>query len=263
MRSVLASLVLLASAGCQLAPPPGGGTASGTVYLWVSADKDAYTSCGGSGCPEQNNNYGTQGFVPVANNPPLNILKKAYVHFTPPTFPEGTEIEEAYFEMFHGGTNEDGSTDAIDIPVAEAIAAWSPLTITHANQPNTDLTGGFTTIDLRSAAWSGTPDISATVIDWLETPATNHGLVSYWVYQGTGVEKGFSSNNHTSRTANDLGQAPRLLIKAIFPDGTSTDDMQLGALPPDNDIDLGTSVLMVEFRSSSDWPEDWDVSVGQ
>lgn len=262
MRILLLLPTLAFASGCNLLAPPEDEEASGTVFLWVSSDKDAYTSCGGVGCPEGGNNYGTQGFLPVANNPPINVLKKGYVHFTPPTFPEGTEIQEAYFEMFHGATMEDGHTDDIDIPVAEGAGAWSPLTLTHANQPNPDLTGSFTTINLKSNAWSGTPNIADRVIAWHDTPSSNNGLVTYWVYAGAGVEKGFSSNNHTSRTATDLGQAPRLLIKAKFPDGTSTSDMQLGALPADNDIDLGTEVLMVRFQSGDDWPEEWAVTRG-
>jgi hypothetical protein len=263
LRSLsLASLSLLSSA-CVLPPPGGDGTASGTVYLWVSADKDTFASCGlqANGCPEQNLNYGQHGTLSVAFNGVA--LKKTYVHFTPPTFPAGTVIEEAYFEMNHGGQNEDGQSDDIDIPVAAAVADWSPMTLTWANQPNNDLTGGFTSINLISQDWSGTPDISTTVIGWHDNPSTNTGLAIYWPNASPGIEKGFYSNNDISRTASDLGKAPRLLIKAQFPEGTSTDDMQLGFLPADNDLDLPGQILMVRFQSNSDWPADWEVRKGQ
>ena len=132
----LASLLL---AGCL--PPQNSGTASGTVYLWVGADKDTYGSCGniGLGCPEQNQTFGQNGTLPVAYNGVA--LKKTYVHWTPPTFPAGTVIEEAYIELWHGGMNEDGQSDEIDIPVVDAQAPWSPETLTWANQPNNSLTG--------------------------------------------------------------------------------------------------------------------------
>lgn len=263
VSTVPLAAVVLTGLACGQLPLTSDPTASGTVYLWVSADKDALVSCGpaSSNCSEQNLNYGTYGFLAVANNGVG--LKKSYVHFTPPTFPAGTEILEAYVELFHGGQNEDGQTDDVLIPVAHALAAWDPNTLTWANQPNTQLVGEFTTVNLTSQDWSGTPDVAPLVQDWHDQPATNYGLVLYWNQQSLGIEKGFSSNNHTSRTQTELGQAPRLLIKIQLPDGTTTDDMTLGFLPPDHDLgNLPQPLTTVRFQSGDDWPAEWGVRKG-
>jgi hypothetical protein len=259
-KLILASLVSLT--GCiPLPTSTGGGTvADGDVYFWISSDKDTYVSCGSpaQSCPEQSWTFGTRDQL-VAAEWDLGI-KKSYIHFTPPTLPAGAEILEAYVELYHSGRNEDGHTDDLTLPVDIAATSWSPHTLTYANQPNTQLIGSVTSIELQSQAWSSTPDISGLVSDWIENPASNKGLVVYWFSQYQNAEKGFYSNNHRSRTATDLGLAPRLLMKVGFADGTSTADMTLGPLPSDNDIDLGPEVLMVRYTSTTDWPSDWAVA---
>jgi hypothetical protein len=235
-------------------------TAEGEVFMWISADKDTYVSCGNpmQNCPEQNTAFGTSSQL-VAAESELGI-RKSYLHFTPPALPEGAVVLEAYVELFHSGKNEDGRTDDLLLPVDLAAAPWSPQTLTYANQPNKELVGSVTQLDLESQAWSSTPDIAGVAEQWLSNPASNNGLVVYWFSTSQDAEKGFFSNNHTSRTATDQGLAPRLLMKVAFADGTSTNDMTLGALPPDNDLDFDGEVLMVQFVSTTDWPADWEVA---
>jgi len=262
MKLALASLLSLAT-GCITLPTQTTGNATaadGDVYFWISSDKDTYVSCGSpmQSCPEKDRTFGTANQL-VAAEWDLGI-KKSYIHFTPPTFPAGVVITEAYFELYHSGKNEDGNTDDLILPVDIAASAWSPNTLTYANQPNTQLFGSVTQLDLQSQGWSSTPDIAGLANEWIDNPASNKGLVVYWSSTSQNAEKGFYSNNHTSRTATDLGLAPRLLLKASFPDGTSTSDMTLGALPSDNDLNLGPQVLMVRYTSTTDWPSDWAVA---
>lgn len=259
MKLALASLALLS--GCTLLNKSNNqGMADGDVYFWISSDKDTYVSCGNpmQGCPEQNQSFGMSGQL-VAAESDISI-RKTYVHFTPPTFPAGAVVLEAYLELYHSGKNEDGNTDDLLLPVDTAAAPWSPNTLTYANQPNNSLFGSMTTLDLQSQAWSSTPDIAGLVEQWVDNPTINNGLVVYWYSTSQNAEKAFHSNNHTSRQAQDLGLAPRLLMKVNFAEGTSTADMTLGALPPDNDIDLGVNVLMVNYKSATEWPADWAVA---
>lgn len=262
-KLAIASLFALTSltTGCITLPTTTNGVAAdGDVYFWVSSDKDTYVSCGNpnQSCPEQTWTHGTRDQLVTAEWD-LGI-KKSYIHFTPPTLPPGAEILEAYVELYHSGKNEDGNTDDLTLPVDLAAAPWSPHTLTYGNQPNQQLIGSITQLELASQAWSSTTNIAGYVMGWHANPSSNTGLVVYWYSQYQNAEKGFYSNNHRSRTATDLGFAPRLLMKVAFADGTSTDDMTLGALPTDNDLDLGSQVLMVRYTSTSEWPSDWNVA---
>jgi len=256
----LAALSVLSLVTGCITFPSSNEDGGGDVHMWISSDKDTYVSCGNpmQGCPEKDRTFGTSNQL-VAAEWELGI-KKTYLHFTPPKLPPGAEILEAYIEVYHSGKNEDGNTDDLQLPIDFAGAAWSPSTLTYANQPNQQLFGSFTTLALRSQAWSSTPDVAGLVQQWIDDPASNLGIVMYWASPSQNAEKGFYSNNHTSRKVNDLGLAPRLLVKVRFADGTTTADMTLGALPPDNDLSLGAEVLMVRYVSSETWPGDWRVA---
>lgn len=260
MNTLYLTPLLSIVTACVPLPETDSPVADGDVYMWISADKDSYVSCGNpmQGCPEQNQTFGTSSQL-VAAESEVGI-RKSYVHFTPPTLPAGAVVLEAYVELFHSGKNEDGQTDELLLPVDLAAAPWSPQTLSYANQPNRELTGSITQLDLESQAWSSTPDIAGLAEQWIEDPAANNGVVVYWFSTSQNAEKGFFSNNHPSRTATDQGLAPRLLIKVAFAEGTSTAEMTLGTLPPDNDLDFAGEVLMVQFVSTTDWPASWDVA---
>ena len=89
---------------------------SGTVYFWLASDADTYVELVGGTTPTQANNSG-HDFLAVQHS--VLGVKRTYVNFPLPSFPEGTEINEVYFEMFHSGQNEDGKTDDINIDVTE------------------------------------------------------------------------------------------------------------------------------------------------
>ena len=245
---------------CVPLPTSESATAEGEVFMWISADKDTYVSCGSpmQGCPEQNTSFGSSDQLVAAESE--LAIRKSYIHFTPPALPAGAVVLEAYVELFHSGKNEDGQTDDLLLPVDLAAAAWSPQSLTFANQPNRELVGSITHLDLESQAWSSTPDIAGVAEQWISNPAANTGVVVYWFSTSQNAEKGFFSNNHSSRTPTDQGLSPRLLLRVQFAEGTSTDDMTLGTLPPDNDLDFNGEVLMVQFVSATDWPAIWDVA---
>jgi hypothetical protein len=257
MASMIPSLFL--AAGCNVTSPSQEG--SGVVCFWISSDRDTYASFGRVG-EDVDRNFGPSGFVAVANGP-LGI-KHSYVQFTPPSFPEGTEILEAKLELFHSGKNEDGTTDDVNFNVAVIRnEAWSPLTLTWANRPDRDgLPGVDAELRLRSQNWSGTPDISGIVREMIDSSTVHHGfLVWYRDPSGRQVEKGFYSNNDVRRKQNDLGLAPRLLIRVRLPEGKTVADVKLPPfLAADTDITLARPITMLQTRQSATWPTDWNVS---
>lgn len=268
--SLILASVLLASccAGCSLptGPEPFAqgdklpSSDSGFVSLWISADKDTYASRGRAG-EEGDRNFGQSGSLVVAFGP-LGI-KQSYVHFTPPSLPPGTEILESKFELYHSGKNEDGSSDEVLLNVAAIrTEGWNPSTLTWNNRPDRDgLPAPDAEIRLRSQNWSGTPDIRGIAEQMIASPSSNHGfLVWYRDPSGRQLEKGFYSNNDNRRRQNDLGLAPRLLMRVKLPPGTSAADMVLGFLPPDSDLTPPRPITMVRTRQSEQWPADWNVS---
>lgn len=259
-------LSIITLAGCDvIAPivPPVPPAQSDVVCLWIGADKDTYASYGTSGS-EADRNFGRDGGLVVAAG--VLARKNSYVHFTPPTMPEGTEILEAKLELYHGGRNEDGyGTDDIVLNVGVIRnEPWSPLTLTWSNRPDR---GGAPPSEfplyLRSQAWSGTSDIAGAVRTMLSEPGTNYGFVISRsdIFMDRQVEKGFYSNNDYRRRQNDLGLSPRLLVKIKLPPGKTTADMSLGFLPADNDLGrIPQPITMVRFVGSNQWPADWDVT---
>lgn len=258
--SLLFILVGTLPLGCQLLPTSSDPKASGTVFLWIGADKDTYVSAN-----EPNRNFGQNGFLVVAGNQSLGIIKRSYVHFLLPTLPENTVIEEAYLELYHPGKNEDGQRDDINIPVVRAADSWNPLTMTYGDEPNSFPAGSEFSIALRSQAWAGSGDISGIIGPAFEDPDRFHGFVLFWQdVQSLGIEKGFYSNNYQGRSAADMGNSPRLLVKASLPEGKSTDDITLPPFPSDNDLDFaGQEVKMLRFTGGEEWPDEWNVAIAE
>lgn len=241
-----------------------GGGGGNIVYIWLAADKDSYTSCGAAGppCPANSLVHGQEGFVSVGFNGV--DVRKGYVHFGLPNLPAGATLQEAYFEMFYAGRNEDGQTDDVQIPVGRASGPWTVATLSRSNEPNTSLVGGEYSIRLRPQSWSGTANLADIVNAWYSSPASNNGFYIYWPTLSPGIQKGFYSNNDIRRTVNDLGLSPRLLLKVQLAEGQTAADITLPAVLADNDLEFpGQTILMARTRTQSDWPSDWEVRLGQ
>ena len=115
MRNRLCGILLLALliGGCgsvRVLTP--GSPITGNVAIWVSADQDTYVSCGRtSACEEGNLNFGSHSPLAVAG---WDLARKLpFVRFELPPLPPGTEILEAYVELYHNGQREDGRTDDV------------------------------------------------------------------------------------------------------------------------------------------------------
>ena len=233
----------------------GGGGGSAAWCLWIAADMDATVDVT---MPDVN--WGADGYNRVALG--TTKAKRSYIHFMIPNFPEGTSVSEAYLELYHGAKNADGMTDDIDIPFTEASDTWSADEITWNNQP-AFTPGGTHHIDLRSQSWSASDDMAGVVQGYFDNPSSHRGIVLYWVNTALYIEKGFSSNNDISRTASEMGKAPRLLAKITLPEGKTMDDVTLPQFPAGTDLDFpGQEILMLRYSSGSDWPADWEVIAG-
>lgn len=262
-------LCSLTFTGCLLDPcscpgdDPDPTAASGTICVWLASDRDTYASFGRVG-EEADRNFADYGFLAIAKGELAR--KQAYVNFARPIFPEGTEILEAKFEMFHGGKNEDGTTDDILLNVgAIKNEPWSRSTLTWNNRPDR---GGMPPVDvppirLRSQAWSGTDNIAGAAQEMLITQSSGHYgfVVSLGQVFGAGVEKGFYSNNDIRRKRDDLGLSPRMVMKIRLPAGKTTKDIQMPFLSPDHDFSkLVQPITTIRFSPGSDYPADWNVS---
>ena len=255
MKHVLVVLTIsaFAIAGCSSDNPvTSNGDASGVVHLWIGADMDATVDVT---MPDVN--WGQDGYNRVALG--TTKAKRSYIHFMIPNFPEGTTVLEAHVELYHGGKNEDGVTDEINIPFLEASDTWRADEITWNNQP-AFTPGGTHFIDLISQSWSASDDYTPETQAYFDSPASHRGIVVYWSSTSLFIEKGFSSNNSITRTASDMGEAPRLLAKIRLPEGKTMSDVTLPPFPDGTDLSFpGEEILMLRYSSAADWPEDWDV----
>lgn len=231
--------------------------ASGYVYYWITTDADTYVECSfaGGACSGGDFDHSGYDFVTVAHSP-LSI-KRSYVNFPKVTFPPGTIIEEAYFEMFHSGKNEDGKSDEILMDVNRVRKTWNAGTLTYTNQPIPTGNGGEVQLKLESQDWSGTTNLSTQMQQELMGSSTFEGFLISLLSPNPGYEKGFYSGNHRSRTLNDLGLAPRLLLRVKLPDGFDTNDVIVG---PGHIDGSGGNYVGFRFQTGSNWPSDWELA---
>ena len=231
---------------------------AGTVYYWITSDADTYVQCnlGVGGC--SGGDFDQSGFDGVVVGNSVLGIQRSYINFPKPVFPPGTVIEEAYFEMYHSGKNEDGKRDDILLEVHRVKTEWNAGTITYANQPiQTGSGGGEFNIKLESQNWSGTTNISGAMQQELVDPSTFQGFLIYISNFEPGYQKGFYSGNHKSRTINDLGFAPRLLLKVSLPDGYTTSDVTFGNAHSDG---KGGMYFGFRFRTGLSWPAEWNLA---
>jgi hypothetical protein len=76
------------------------------------------------------------------------------------------------------------------------------------------------------------------------------------------IDKGFYGNNDIRRKQNDLGNAPRLLLKVKLPPGFTKNDIGLPPfLPSDHDLGhLPQPVTTLVSIASDDFPAGWSAS---
>lgn len=258
-REISLFIIALALAGCSGGGPGSKGNpapAHDELVMWVGADADALVKCSvANQCGDGDSNYGLLPSLSAGGGQLEH--SRSYVRFLLPNFAPGTKLEYAQLELYHGGKNEDGTSDDICMEVARATAPWSPRTVTWNDQPLTSTIGTETRLDLVSQGWSGA-NVTAIVQDQLADPDSDFGFV---VFANANVDarKSFDSNSHPSRTANELGHAPRLLLSF------SGDVDAITEFPVDysDDTDLpfgGQTIQYAKSAYGSEWPADWQAA---
>ena len=261
-RAALLACVVAVTAGCD---PDGTSEAeSAHVLMWLTSYKDAYVKCTSSvDCADENVNQAS-GSLQVAAEP--IELKYTYVQYLLPKLPPGTTVSRAYMELYHPGEREDGQPDEQCLQVASVPQAWGPSTITYADQPTAppNISREFQ-IAIRSQAWSVSSDIGPIVERLFADPNAHLGFVVYPAPNAT-LDKSFSDN--TSRDADDLGKAPRLLVEATIPGGYDARDYGMpDHVPDDHDLefpaDADGAARMVQLSEDDDWPTEWDAGASK
>lgn len=258
LRTIVPLAALLCS--CSSSTPNDGGAPPETLYLWVGADKDTFLTCSLSvGCDNGGLNQPFAGELQIANEDGLE-QKRAYVHFTLPTLPPDAVVEHARLELYNGAMMGDGRSDELCVPVAALDEPWNPRAMTWQNQPLESAVGGEFSMSMRSKAWA-VADVTVAVRKHLADPESNFGFALY-IPPNVQADKGFSSINAVSRTLDDLGLAPRLMIEV----NSETGGVIRYPETIVEDTDLGferQSVVMVKAFAGEDWPADWNVTLDE
>ncbi|MCG2634485.1 MAG: DNRLRE domain-containing protein [Gammaproteobacteria bacterium] len=259
--------------GSAFCPAPGltptleGSAPPGVAYIWLTPDKDAYVACTGP-CTDATQNFGTLFNLDSARGGAgLLNEKRSYIRFYLPQLPAGTQVLDAYINLYEDSRQQPGS---VSLPIAEANGGWFPREVNWGTQPNPPGAAGLGVAlgpfqDVNE--WRGhTPGIPGVVQRWFSIVNANQGVLINNSGQPPFL-RSFSSDNHLSRTETDFGNAPRLLLKVTTELGLNlgTPDSAV-ALPPldvDTDLDeyLTGPVLMVRIAPGPDWPPAWDLAV--
>ena len=271
---VLAGCTQICQTLCPVPPsrstlrPTMEGTAQGeTAFLWLAADKDAWVGCTAQNCADGDLNHGTLFSLDVAAPSIPPGIKRAYLEFYIPELPPGTQVQEAYINLYEDSRQVPGTTS---LPVVRVTEEWDPRNINHANQP---MTIGLLSEDATLGAfqginqWRGTipgGNLASVVQDHLDYPTRNHGFLINNPSTATYL-RSFRSDNAPSRTESDMDFSPRLLLKVSLPGEGFLDATNVGLppLPEDTDLDeflTGPDVLMVRIAGGTTWPDSWDVA---
>lgn len=227
------------------------------TYFWLAADKDAYVTS------IQDWPHGGLFWDNIGTGT-VNGTQRTYVHFFMPTLPAGAKILDARINLYEDSQMWPGQAG---FDIGTTNDDWNPETIIWSDQPNppgplgTGATfGAYTTYNV----WRGSTDVKNIVQQQFDNPSTNFGFVlqSHDIYGE--VVRSFSSVNNLSRTSDDMGQAPRLLLKVETDTRLELSDVLATSLTPDNELSprLPGQVLVLLMRSGTDtgWPTDWDVA---
>ncbi len=249
---------------------------SGVVYMWIAPAADTKID---SDQPDMNFSDAGDNTIARYHIPGTQAWHvTSYVKFLLPQLPPDTKVDEAYFELYHSGTTEDGTPDNTRFMVSPVGVWWNAKTVTWNNGPDRGtVTSGVNPIGviLHSNDWCGTPNIADTLVHWMADTSWNTGFrvtlsdPQNWYKSFYSNNSFIGANNKDGRTDSTVGRAPRLLMKIELPQGKTTKDIIFPQLPPDMDIKLGPYtaahgiVWMADYATGVDWPQSWNVKKGQ
>jgi hypothetical protein len=254
---ILISLFMfIVLSACEEEPSP---SDSGTYLFWLAATKDAHVS---SSIPEAN--YDGM-FSLVCSHGDPNKEQRFYIKFFMPQLPAGTEVLEAYINIYED--SQTGQAGTVTIPVGEAIADWDPYQITWNMQPNP--IGAFSTAakEIQSYVnynmWRTSGDVKEIAQKHLDDPASNFG----WLFNNqspTAFTRSFKSMNALdARTQTELQLGPRLLLKVKSDTPLNSSNIGTavsGSTELGNMYGFNTDIRVYRIASEDDWPAEWEVA---
>jgi hypothetical protein len=185
------------------------------------------------------------------------------VQFYLPILPSDAKVTHAYINVYENSQQWPGQNQ---IDVALANGPWDASTIKWSDQPNPPgPLGSGPAIGPYSGIpkWRGTDNIASYVQGHLDDPSSNNGFVLVMNgYNGDWV-RSFASLNHATRTADNMGQAPRLLMRVETNAPMTNADVIPGPIPADNELSPrfpGLITVSEQFFGLNDWPSNWDVA---
>jgi hypothetical protein len=236
--------------------PPSSGSQTFVSYFWCTAVKDAYVSS------VLDYNHGGYDWNNVGTGQ-TNGWQRTYIEFYLPQLPAGAVITDAHINVYENSQQWPGQSS---IDVALANGDWDPTTITWSNQPNPPgAMGAGPAIGAYSGIpkWRGTDNIAGYVQDHMDDPSSNNGFVLVMNdYYGNWL-RSFASLNHATRTADNMGQAPRLMLRIETNAPLTNANVLPSGLPIDNELTnrlTGLITVSEQRFGISDWPSDWDVA---
>src|SRR5262245_36492493 len=168
MNTIKASITAAAVAwGLLLCAPMAAHAVNATL------SDDAYTqSPSGTGT-----NYGVKKDLRVQGPPASNTIWKSFIQFDMSTLPSGTtssDVSKATLKLFVNKVTAAGSFE-----VHVVNTGWTEPTITGASSPTIGaLIAVNPTVAVTTASKGEfvTVDLTAEVMDWIDTPSSNHGI---------------------------------------------------------------------------------------
>ena len=230
------------------------------VKIWLSADQDTSVGCRpGQGINLPCTPLPADGLAPrirVGSTP--TEQSRAYVHFTLPELPPGSEVAGAYMQLYHDGA----ATDCDPVGFVPVEQPWSAHGMSYMNQP-VSYPGvnefPLTCLNGNGSGWWTSPNITRYVNYKYANRQLNYGFVSTLPVANRAYS--YVSINDAGRTLEDLGRSPRLLINVLLPPGATANDIRMPGLHPDHDLPArrGDRIRMMSVAAGVDWPASWRV----
>lgn len=277
----LASALLIAVAPMLTACGSGGGgnefvkpgeeTAALAIWIWLAADQDTSVRCQGPFCTGGDSIYGFDPLLVVADNSILTA--RSYMKFTMPELPAGSEVEEAYLELYQTGGDAAAFGDNL-VGVIPVEDAWRPDTMTYYTQPRSfpGQNEFNITPSSNNTGWWTSPNLKRYADYKLGNRQFNYGFVTTRpkaqdtpTAPSTSNTYRFASNNDAARTPTTIGRGPRFMLRVRLPVGATYNDVSLPVLPSAHDLvtDTDGNAARALMFTGVIPPASWNVGAGR
>ncbi len=252
--------IIILSGCCQLSNTCGDdgvdvSTSPNYYYVWLTTSQDAYVD-------DRNPDAPFNTFSLNINHGLPNGEHRTYLQFFIPQFPEGTEVLEAYINVFEDSQQNNGTQS---ISVREASEGWNSSTITWNNQPTPPGMGIYvSSIKAFEGVnkWRGSDNIKLKAKQFIENPSSHYGFILDNVGPYNLTRSFTSMNSPRGRTETKLDQCPRFLLKLksdvpLTPQSIGT--TVTGSNEFDDLYGTGTEFLVYKIETGDNWPPSWEI----